>query len=87
MIPYKNLNLSSPVLSYDYGADWIRIEWLSGDMQTFRHHEVGKRHVDQMIKFAKLGKGLCSYIEKNKNNFKPDKKKSIGFRIFGDKSL
>lgn len=74
MIPYQNLNLSSPVLSFVYGVNWIMIEWLSGEMQTYRHNEIGKRRVDQMIKFAKLGKGLYSYIEKNGGDFRLEKK-------------
>lgn len=82
MIQYNNLNFHSSVLSYDYGEDYITIEWLNGNRTTFRHNEVGKRHVDKMIMLAKKGRGLYSYIEKNKRYFKPKKKIQLSFPFF-----
>lgn len=82
MIPYKNLNFHSSVLSYDYGEDYITIEWLNGDRTTFRHNEVGKHHIDKMIILAKKGSGLYSYIEKKKRELKPKKKIRLSFPFF-----
>ncbi|TNJ40413.1 hypothetical protein FGF66_01290 [Chlorobaculum thiosulfatiphilum] len=87
MIPYQNINLLSPIVSFDYGDDWICLEWFSGEMRTFRYNEAGKRHVDQMIKCAKKGKGLSTYIEKNRRNFEPDKKNKKRFLFFRNKGF
>ena len=73
MIPYKNMNCFSPIASFDYGEDWIKIEWFSGEIRTFQYNDVGKRHIEQMVKCAKKGKGLSTYIEKYSLDFKTGK--------------
>lgn len=82
MIPYKNMNLLSPIVSYDFGVDWIRVEWFEGETRTYRYSDTGKRNINRMIKCAKTGRGLATYIESNRDKFKPDSKKFWGFKFF-----
>ena len=76
---YKNLHGFSSILSYDYGSDWIRIEFVDGTIRTYTYGDSGKNNVEYMKKCANRGAGLGLFIEKNKNSFKPDKKKRRWF--------
>lgn len=66
MIHYKNHNCFSSIKYYDYGKDWIRIEFVTGENRTYTHKKSGRRNVSKMKRFAKRGKGLGSFIESNK---------------------
>jgi hypothetical protein len=71
----KYISSASPILSYNYGEDWISIEGANGYTHTFRYEDTGKRNVKRMIKCAKKGKGLSRFILKNHEKFNPNNRK------------
>lgn len=73
---YKNLNYGSSVLAYEYGSEWITIEYVSGRVHTYKYEDTGKEHVDAMKKYADKGKGLDSYIAQNHLKAKNNKKRN-----------
>jgi hypothetical protein len=69
MIPYKNVNRLSSILFYEYGDEWIRVEFVSGAVREYNYQNVGRDHVEAMKKCAVKGKGLGSYVMKNEHHF------------------
>lgn len=69
MKPYKDINNDSGIAAYDYGQDWIRIQFKSGGTYEYRSSELGSAHIDAMKRLADSGDGLNSYI-----NTSPDVK-------------
>lgn len=74
MIPYKNINRFSSILAYEFGNEWIRIEFVSGAVREYTYEKVGKDHVEAMKKCALRGKGLGSYVLNHEDHFKAYKK-------------
>lgn len=68
-----------PLISYEFGKEWISIKFAKGDVRTCRHSDSGKQNVKRMMRYAKNGKGLASFIMKNKDSFKPDPRKTWWF--------
>ena len=64
---YKDIDGDSGILSYEYGADWILIEFERGAQRHYKYTyaSAGAHHVDCMKKLADQGEGLNSYINKN----------------------
>lgn len=64
---YKDLDGDSGVRRYDYGPDWIEVEFAQGSFRTYRYTylSAGSVHVDEMKRLADLGEGLNAYIHKN----------------------
>ncbi len=71
--PYKNINVLSPVDAYAFGKDWISVRFINGDIQTYRYCDSGWLNVRRMIRYAKSGKNLASFIMKNKRLFKTER--------------
>lgn len=64
---YRNLDGDSGILSYEYGPDWISVEFERGSQRHYRYTYsiTGRPHVEQMKKLADAGNGLNSYINRN----------------------
>lgn len=62
MKKYKNLHQSSSVDAYEYGNDWIRVQFTSGIIRTYTYKNVGWLNVEAMKQCADAGEGLSSYI-------------------------
>lgn len=62
MIRYKNLQGNSGVRSYEYGENFIRVEFLSGEIYLYTYESAGWSNIEQMKVLAKLGKGLNTFI-------------------------
>jgi hypothetical protein len=75
MIRYRNLRQQSSVLAYDYGDDWIKVEFDSGDICIYTYEAVGRQNVEAMKKCAHKGKGLESYLAMNIQKMMQKKKK------------
>lgn len=74
MIVYKSVNYYSMIKYYDYGKDWIRIEFASGENRTYTHEKTGRFNVMKMKRYAKKGKGLDMFIQRNGElGYLPDK--------------
>ena len=58
------------MVAYQIVVDGIIIEWKNGGKYLYNSIAPGKDKVDEMIKLAKAGKGLSTYISKVvKKNF------------------
>lgn len=68
MQAYKNLDGDSNVQAYELGADFIRVQFKSGQqtVYTYTYSSAEHIHVDNMKGLAIAGRGLNSYIGKNK---------------------
>lgn len=64
MIPYRNLNGDSNVVSYETTDDSIHVVFRSGAFRNYLydHSRPGKIMVDRMKALAAQGHGLNSYI-------------------------
>lgn len=63
MTKYLNLGGNSNIESYEIGSDSITVRF-KGTPRLYRYSyaKAGKMHVDNMIRLAKAGQGLNSYI-------------------------
>lgn len=64
---YKDTDQDSGVVAYEYGQDWIEIEFRSGRERFYRYDaaRAGKDHIQEMKRLAEAGDGLNSYIMRN----------------------
>jgi len=65
MRPYRNLGGNSGVVEYDEGPDSISVRFRSGDVYVYNYESVGRRHVEEMKRLARLGRGLSAYISQH----------------------
>lgn len=52
----------SNISGYDYGDDYIQVEFQNGETYTYTYESAGKENVEQMKGFAESGSGLNGYI-------------------------
>lgn len=64
---YRNIDSDSGILRYEYGPDWISVEFERGPQRHYRYtySSAGSAHVESMKKLADRGDGLNSYINRN----------------------
>lgn len=67
---YKNLSGKSGVLFFDYGDDFITVQFQSSSSYsrttyTYTNQSAGAGHVAEMKRLADRGEGLSAYITKN----------------------
>jgi len=64
---YRDIDGDSGILSYQYGEDWITVEFERGAQRHYKYTyaSAGAFHVDRMKMLADQGYGLNSYINKN----------------------
>jgi hypothetical protein len=78
---YKNINQGSSVLAYEYGNEWITIEYVTGNLHTYKYADAGRSHVESMKKYADKGKGLDSYISQHHLRRKSQQKEITVFMV------
>jgi len=61
---YSNLSGNSSVVAYEYGADFIRVQFNSGYPYVYSYHSAGRNNVEEMKRLANVGQGLCSFINR-----------------------
>ena len=61
---YSNRSKQSGVTGYTLGKDFIIIRFADGEVYTYTYKMPGRRHVENMKKLARAGKGLATYINK-----------------------
>ena len=65
MTPYKDINGDSGVLGYEYGEDWIRIQFKGGGIYEYRASNIGVGNLSIMKQLADSGDGLNAFINTN----------------------
>lgn len=59
---YQDINGDSGVSAYEYGDDWIKVQFKYGGTYEYRSSKVGSAHIAAMKRLADLGDGLNAYI-------------------------
>lgn len=62
---YKNLGGDSNVAAYEYGSDFIRVQFNDGSVYLYTNSSAGSYNIDTMKKLADAGHGLNSFINTN----------------------
>jgi hypothetical protein len=62
MTPYANLSGNSGVESFEIGADSITVKFKKGGAYLYTSLTPGRIDLNEMVKRAKAGKGLSTYI-------------------------
>jgi hypothetical protein len=65
MKTYKDIGGDSGVVAYDYGDDWISVQFKNGNTYEYRSSAIGSSHLSTMKSLADSGDGLNAYINKN----------------------
>ena len=66
MPKYRDVDGDSGVIGYEYGPDWIEVEFKKGANRFYRYSymSAGSQHVERMKRLADAGDGLNSYINR-----------------------
>lgn len=59
---YGDIDGDSGVLAYDYGDDWIKVQFKGGSIYEYQASKIGQAHITAMKALADGGDGLNSYI-------------------------
>jgi hypothetical protein len=62
---YGNLSGNSGVMSYEDGADFIKVRFIDGAVYLYTCASTGRRHVETMKRLAHAGAGLSTYISRH----------------------
>ena len=65
MKSYKDFDRDSGIAAYDYGPDWIHVQFKTGSVYEYTYSSAGQRNIYEMKRLADLGDGLNSFINKN----------------------
>ena len=64
MTRYKNLGGNSGVVAYEYGDDYIRVEFKDGAMYLYTYESADPDNIEEMKQLAENGQGLNSFINR-----------------------
>ena len=64
MEKYLNLGGDSGVRFYEIGEDFIRVKFSDGSIYEYTEDSCGKYNLNEMIRLAKKGEGLNSFINR-----------------------
>lgn len=62
MKAYRDVDGDSGVIAYEYGDDFIRVQFESGKIYTYHESSIGSAHLAAMKSLADSGDGLNAYI-------------------------
>ncbi len=65
MKAYKDIDGDSGIAAYDYGDDWIKVQFKRGQTYLYQASKIGQTHIATMRSLADAGEGLHSYIMRN----------------------
>lgn len=65
MKDYKDINGDSGINAYEYGSDWIQVQFKHGGTYEYRASAIGSNHLNMMKELADSGDGLNAYINTN----------------------
>ena len=70
MNPYTSSSgKASGVTAYETGSDFIIVQFKAKEKYTYSYNSAGRAAVEKMKELALAGKGLSTYITKNKPGF------------------
>jgi hypothetical protein len=62
---YGDIDGDSGILAYDYGDDWVKVQFKGGRTYEYQASKIGPAHISTMKKLADRGDGLNAYIMNN----------------------
>jgi len=65
MKAYRDIVGDSGVAAYDYGADWIQVQFKTDAVYEYTYASAGQSNIETMKNLADYGDGLNSFINKN----------------------
>jgi len=65
MKAYRDIDGDSGIAAYDYGDDWIKVQFKNGQTYTYQASKIGQAHITTMKALADTGEGLHSHIMRN----------------------
>lgn len=64
MTPYRDIDGDSNVSAYEYGSDWIQVQFKDGSVYEYTSLSAGQSNIDTMKRLADAGEGLNSFIQR-----------------------
>jgi len=68
MQSYFDFSRHSDVIAYEYGEEYIRIQFSNGDIYLYTYSSAGKHYIESMKSLADCGDGLSVFIKKYVKN-------------------
>jgi len=68
MRPYRNTGRDSGVLAYEYGDDWILVQFSDGTVYEYTTSSAGQSNIDVMKRLPDAGNGLNSSMNTRVKN-------------------
>lgn len=65
MAIYANRGGRSGIISYELGSDAIIVTFSRGGSYLYNGQRPGSHHVRQMVRYARMGEGLNTYINQH----------------------
>ena len=62
MKTYRNIDGDSGVKTYEYGSDYIKVQFSTDEPYLYTYERAGKSNIEQMKKLADSGEGLNAFI-------------------------
>ena len=62
MKTYRNLDGDSGVSAYEYGVDWIHVQFTTGAIYEYTYESAGSTNIESMKHLADSGRGLNAFI-------------------------
>ena len=59
---YKDIDGDSGVVAYEYGDDYIRVQFSTGKIYLYTYASAGSNNIEQMKVLVRNGEGLNAYI-------------------------
>ncbi len=59
---YKDIDGDSGVIGYEYGNDYIRVEFSTGAIYLYTYQSAGTSNIERMKSLADAGDGLNAFI-------------------------
>ncbi len=66
LIKYRDINRDSQVWAYEFGQDYIAVQFKNDSVYLYTYQSAGSELVEQMKALAEKGDGLNSYILRKK---------------------
>ena len=62
MSPYQNRGADGGIVAYEYGSDWIRLQFVGGKIYEYSASKIGVANLQTMKRLADAGDGLTTFV-------------------------